>query len=184
MREPVVPQFDAETYLLWESRQHERFELHSGFVLPFAGGTLDHDRIARNLCNAFDTLFPPPCRSFGSDVKVRADAQTFFYPDSGVVCEGVTGNDTVVTQPRLVCEVLSTSTRSYDIVEKRAAYRGMGSLHAYVIVHTDFQRIEVDLRNADGTWRTSVFDGDPIPLGTGLLTFEAVYRGTSLVDWP
>ena len=180
MREPFVPQFDAETYLMWESRQHERFELHHGFVVAFAGGTIHHDRVAFNLRNAFDALFPAPCQSFGSDVKVQVDVQTFLYPDAGVVCEDVAGMETVITKPRTVAEVLSPSPRSYDPIEKRALYRQIGSLHAYVVVHTDTPRIEVDLRNADGTWRTSVFDGESVPLGNGLLTFDAVYARTSI----
>ena len=63
---PVSPELGAETFLLWESRRRDRFELHHGFVVAFAGGTMDHDRIALNLRNAFDRPFPEPCRSFAS----------------------------------------------------------------------------------------------------------------------
>ena len=180
MREPIVPQFDAETYLMWEGRQRDRFELHHGFVVAFAGGTIDHDRLAHNLRNAFDRLYPEPCRAFGSDVKVQVDAKTFFYPDAGVVCGDIEGLETSLDSPRVVAEVLSPGTRSYDLIDKRAAYRVISSLHAYVVVHADLRRIELDLRNTDGTWRTSISDSEPLPLGAGLLTFDDVYARTSL----
>ena len=117
MREPVIPELDAETFLLWESKRHERHERHHGFVVAFARGTVDNDRIAHNLRTAFDALFPPPCRSHGSDVKVQIDASTVYSPDA-----------TVVDQPRVVAEVLSPSTRAYDIIGKRAMYRNVPSL--------------------------------------------------------
>lgn len=143
---------------MWESRQRDRFKLHHGFVVAFAGGTLDHDRIGLNLRMAFDRLFMSPCRSFGTDVKVRADVATFYYPDAGVVCEELPGNTSTIEAPRIVTEVLSPSTRTYDLIEKRAAYRKLTSVQAYVIVHTSLQHVEVDLRDAGDRWCTSTFE--------------------------
>ncbi len=180
MREPVIPELDAETFLLWESKQSERHELHHGFIVAFAGGALDNDRIALNLRIAFDSLFPPPFRSYGSDVKVQIDASTVYYPDVTVVCIEMPGTATVIDEPRVVAEVLSPGTRAYDIIEKRAMYRNVPSVTAYVIVHTTSQRIEIDRRASDGRWSTQTSDGDPIALGNGALTFEAVYERTSV----
>lgn len=182
MREPVVPQFDADTYLMWESRQRERFELHHGFLVAFAGSTVDHDRISFNLRNALDRLFPAPCRSFGSNLKIRIDDGNFFYSDAGVLRDDFPGTLSVIEGPRVVAEVLSPSTRSYDLIEKRAAYRGIAALEAYVIVHTSSRQIELDVRDADGRWHTVAFDEDVIPLGNGVLTIDEVYRRSSLDD--
>ncbi len=180
MREPVIPELDAETFLLWESKQHERHELHHGFIVAFAGGTLDHDRIGHNLRNVFDMLYPSPCRSYGSDVHVRVGESTIYYPDATVVCVDMPGTATVIDEPRVVAKVLSPSTRAYDIIEKRAMYRKVPSLRAYLIVHTTSQRIELDTRTGDGRWSTHVSDGEPIALGSGTLTLEKVYARTSV----
>jgi Uma2 family endonuclease len=182
MREPVVPQFDAETYLMWESRQRDRFELHHGFVVALAGGTIDHDRVAHNLRNAFDRLYPQPCRRFGSDVKIRSTRGRSFTRMRVFISSEVSGSETSFEAPRVVAEVLSPSTRSYDLIEKRAAYRSVPSLHAYVVIHTEFRRLEVDLRDADGAWRTSFTDAEPLPLGGGVLTLDELYARTSLVE--
>lgn len=180
MREPTLPQFDAETYLMWEARQRERFELHHGFVVAFADGTLDHDRISLNLRVIFDRLYPAPCRSFGSDLKVRIDDETFYYPDAGVVGDDVSGRETVIATPSIVAEVLSPSTRAYDLVEKRAAYRSLPSLKAYVVVHTTSPHVDLDLRDGDGRWHTVGFESGAHPLGNGSLALDAVYERTSL----
>ena len=180
MREPLVPEFDAELYLMWEERQRERFELHHGFVVAFAGGTMDHDRIGHNIRVAFDRLFPAPCRSFGSDVKVRVDAATIYYADAGVICDDVPGSAAVVETPRVVAEVASPSTRAYDRIEKRHAYRGMSTLVAYLLVDTDRRQVEIDLRDAAGSWSTTTFDEEAIPLGHGILTFDEIYARSSL----
>lgn len=71
MREPVILELDAETYLLWESKQRDRHELHHGFIVAFAGNTLDRNRIGRNLAGAFEALFPLPCRRHR---RLRGDA--------------------------------------------------------------------------------------------------------------
>lgn len=180
MREPIVPEFDAETYLMWESRQRERFELHYGFVVAFAGGTLDHDHIAFNARIVLNECFLAPCRTFGSDVKVRVGERNFYYPDAGVLCAEHAGEDDSVSDPAVVLEVLSPSTRAYDLIDKRAAYRSLPTLIAYVVVHADRRRIEVDLRDATGAWFTTVSERESIPLGNGALTLDAVYARTSL----
>ncbi len=182
MREPVIPQLAAREFLGWEAAQDEKFELHRGFVMAFAGGTVDHDTIAFNLRTAFDRSFPPPCRTFGSDVKVRVSADTFYYADAGVICEVIPGDATVVERARIVAEVLSRSTRSYDLVEKRAAYRALASLVAYVVVHADMRRCEVDVRGRDGTWRTETYDDNEIFVDGRSVALESIYARSSLAS--
>jgi len=179
VREPILPQLDEPEYLNWEAKQTAKFELHHGFVVAFAGGTADHDTVANNVRAALKRLFEAPCRMFGSDVKLRISQDTFFYPDAMVVCEPVLGSATYVEAPKVVVEVLSRSTRAYDLVEKRAAYRGLVSLVAYVVVHTDMRRVEVDSRTSDGRWTTEAFD-DKAFIGGRELTLAEVYAGTSL----
>jgi Uma2 family endonuclease len=180
MREPLIPQLDAEEYLHWENRQRDRFELHHGFVVAFAGGTVDHDTIAFNLRVALSHAFPPPCRTLGSDVKVKVSEDVVFYPDATVACKPLRGDATVVSAPKIVCEVLSESTRTYDLVDKRSAYRGVKTLTAYVVVHTQARRIEVDTRTAERDWQTTVFEDDRFAIGAAEIPISDVYRLTTL----
>jgi Uma2 family endonuclease len=177
---PVLPQLNGDDYLRWEARQPAKFELHEGFVMAFAGGTIDHGRIALNLQVAFDRLFPAPCQAFGSDVKIRVSASTFYYADAGTICVDVDPHATVIEAPRVVGEVLSPSTRAYDFVEKRAAYRSLPSLEFYVVVPTSLRRIEVDARGADRAWSTAVADHGEAYLGGRALSLDEIYARSSL----
>jgi Uma2 family endonuclease len=180
MREPIVPELEKSEYLAWESRQRDRFELHHGFIVAFAGGTLDHDTISLNLQIALRSGFPPPCRVFGPNVKIEISATTFYYADAGVTCEDTDGAAVVVQRPVTVCEVLSESTRAYDVVEKRAAYRGLPSLSRYIIVHTRVRRVEIDSRAADGSWHTAVVEAGYVGLGGAQVAFDDVYAHTQI----
>ncbi len=181
MKEPVVPQLPGPEYLAWEAAQERKFELHRGFVLAFAGGTLDHDMIAFNARTELQRLFPD-CRVYGSDVKVQVATDTFYYPDVSVVCEPVAGDATVIDEPTVAVEVLSRSTRAYDIVEKRASYRTMSSLRAYVIVHTDMRRIEIDRRALGGGWKTETIDEGEVAIGQGVFSLDSIYARSSLAS--
>lgn len=180
MREPVVPQLDAEEFLRWEARQDAKFELHDGFVLSFAGGSADHDRISFNLRTILEALYPAPCRSFGTDLKIRVGTSSFFYCDAGVVCSDLSPKATFVETPCVVGEVLSSSTRAYDIVEKRSNYRSMPSVDHYVIVHVESRRMEVDSRKSDGTWSTTCYDDGTAYLGGREILLDEVYARSSL----
>lgn len=108
----------------------------------FAGGTAAHDTVANNIRATLKRPFP------------LSDSATY------------------LKAPRIVVEILSRSTRAYDLVEKRATYRGLSSLAAYVIVHTDMLRVEVDSRNHDGTWTTEAFDDEAFIDGREILPSE------------
>lgn len=179
MPQPIVPQLSEAAFVLWEEGQREKFELHRGFVYAFAGVTLGHDRIVFNIRSLLERQLRLPCRTSGSDVKVRISNDTCYYPDVTVSCEDVADSATMIRQPRIVVEVLSPSTRDYDLVEKRAAYREMHALRGYVIAHSGSRRVEVDRRTADGAWGTEVFDSGDALIDGYSLPLDRVYAGTA-----
>ena len=168
----------------FNGRQHspKNFELHEGFIFAFAGGTAAHDQIAFNVRLLLVSAFPSPCRAFGSDMKVLISPKTYYYPDVTVTCEPISDDATVIQSPRVAVEVLSHTTRAYDLVEKRSAYRSLPSLDAYIIVHSESRRVEVDRRHLGGSWRTETYDAMPVPLGEGELSLDAIYRSTTVAD--
>lgn len=179
MREPIVPQLEGDEYLLWEARQSERHELHHGFVVAFSGGTRAHGTIALNLQIVLRRVFPSPCETFGSDVKIEISASTFLYPDASVSCEPADDDASSIRSPLFVAEILSKSTRSYDLVEKRAFYRSLPSLRTYLIVHTEVRCVDVDTI-ASGVWQTHRCAEETVALGSSLVTFDEIYAQTSV----
>jgi Uma2 family endonuclease len=180
VREPIVPQLDGPAFLLWEEAQADRYELHHGFVFAFAGGTADHDRVAFNTRGLLERAYPAPCRTFGSDVKVRVARDTYYYPDVTVAGEPVTASTSIIEQPQVVVEVLSPGTQGYDLADKRSAYRGLPTLEAYIVVHTRLPRIEIDRRDGVG-WTTQTFDVDDETTINGVaFTARGLYTRTTL----
>lgn len=180
VRQPIIPQLGGPEFLLWEQAQTERYELHHGFVFAFPGGTVDHDRIAFNTRMLLERSLMPPCRTFGSDVKVRIASNSYYYPDVTVACDGISGTATAIEKPTIVVEVLSPGTQSYDVVEKRAGYRAVESLKAYVIIHTEIRRVELDARNLGGLWKTEILDLGEARFEGALIAIDEIYQGTSL----
>jgi Uma2 family endonuclease len=180
MRQPILPEFDEPTFLQWEAAQRERYELHYGFVYAFAGGTMNHDQLAFSARVILQRAFPEPCRVVGSDIKVHIATKTYYYPDVSVTCEPFDGEQTIIERPRIVVEVLSRSTHGYDLVDKRNAYRSITSLEAYLIVHTDARRVELDRRDTDGRWRTDIVDEGEVLIGTGRFSIDELYAKTSI----
>ena len=41
---------------------------------------------------ALDHAFSTPCRTFGSDMKIRVAPDTFCYPDATVACDDLAGD--------------------------------------------------------------------------------------------
>ena len=54
--------------------------------------------------------------------------------------------------PRVIFEVLSPSTEAFDRGDKFARYRKLESLADYVLVASEFMRVEHFVRQHDGTW--------------------------------
>ena len=63
--------FTADEFLVWEAQQALRHEYLAGDVFAMTGGTLDHNRLTRNLLMALcRRLDGTPCEAFSSDVML------------------------------------------------------------------------------------------------------------------
>jgi len=66
--------------------------------------------------------------------------QDYYYPDLVIVCDEARYADSqrdVLLNPRVVIEVLSPSTASFDRGTKFANYRGIDSLMEYLLISQD-----------------------------------------------
>lgn len=154
---PDVRQQTLAEFLDWERRQPERYERVSGVVRMMTGGTIDHNRITRNLAEAlWRRLQDRGCEVFTSDVKVVTPAEDVAYPDVAVACGDIPGKATSLEGPVLIAEVLSESTSARDHGPKRWAYYQIASLRHYVLTDQYEGGVEVASPDPDGTWRSVV----------------------------
>jgi Uma2 family endonuclease len=135
-------------YLEAETHSPIRHEYLNGELYAMTGTSQRHNLITTNLFLGLHRgLGDRPCLVFLGDVKLQvAAANAFYYPDLMVVCraEGVlAGEAQLVTDPRLVAEVLSPSTEGIDRREKLAAYRQLPSLEEYMLVAQERRLLEI-----------------------------------------
>lgn len=172
----------VEEFLAWHERQDERYELVQGIPLRMmTGARQDHNVVKLNVA-AF--LLPRirerGCRTTTSDMAVRTASDQIRYPDVLVDCGPSDPDALEASEPRLIVEVASPSTRDFDEVEKLAEYQSIPSV-AYVLrIEPNVVDVNVHARGEDGwTVRKHTYLDDVIDLAAlGIeLPVTEVYAG-------
>ncbi len=149
--------FTPEEYLRLEESAEMRSEYCDGEIFAMTGGSLNHNRILSNLVRSLgDKLAGTTCQLFQSDVRLFVKQHKLFtYPDLIVVCGKLPlypeRTDTL-TDARLIVEVLSPSTESYDRGEKFRHYQALPSFVEYVLIAQDKTFVERHLRANGDNW--------------------------------
>lgn len=150
--------FTPEDYLIFERESVSRHEYLDGEVYAMAGESLSHSRVCINLGGEVRAkLKGKPCEALSPNMKVRtSNASLFSYPDLTIVCGEPQFHDVkkdVLTNPRVVFEVLSPSTAEYDRTTKFQRYRmGNETLTDYVLISQDKCFVEHFRKSENGDW--------------------------------
>ncbi|MBP6823819.1 MAG: Uma2 family endonuclease [Acidobacteria bacterium] len=159
-------------YLEFERQSEERHEFIDGVIRVMAGESPRHSNINANLIIEVGLRVKgTSCRVFSPNMKVRSGEQTiadsikglFSYPDLTVVCGQPQLHDKVgdvLTNPKVIFEVLSPSTSDFDRSEKFRRLRTFNeSLTDYVLVWQTQPLIEHFERQATGQWLMTEVSG-------------------------
>lgn len=154
--------FSVEEYLAMEEQALTKSDYVDGWIRAMSGATLRHNRIKLNCLIHFGIqLKGKTCQPFDSDTKVRidrADMKRFYYPDVQVVCKSNDQLSVFQDQPVLIIEVLSPSTRRYDLDEKMSAYLTIPSLECYVALE-QHQPIAIVMQRAKNGFLRETVEG-------------------------
>jgi Uma2 family endonuclease len=129
--------FSVEEYLALEEASGERHEYYQGEIFAMSGGSLEHNQIALNLRDSLRSLTERGCRTYVSDVRAKTPSGLFTYPDVLVVCgrpQFTADRHRSLTNPVVIAEVLSESTRDYDRGERFELYRAIPTLRDYLLI--------------------------------------------------
>src|SRR6266496_3756227 len=117
--------FTLDEYFALEHTGDARYEYWDGEIVCMSGGSEQHVRIGGNVYfNLRQQLIGRDCEAFTSDLAIKTSVlPPYRYPDVSVTCdkaefekiEGIS----VLTNPHLIVEVLSTKTERRDRNEKR-----------------------------------------------------------------
>jgi Uma2 family endonuclease len=156
---PLRPQhfYPVDEYLRFERRADSKHEYYAGAIYAMVGASEPHVLIVSNLIFCLRTrLRGRPGKVYATDMRLKVSPTGLYtYPDVMVVCGEAKlsddGHDTL-ENPRLVVEVLSRSTETYDRVTKLKHYQSLESVTDYLLVAQDARRVEHHTRRADGSW--------------------------------
>jgi Uma2 family endonuclease len=178
----------VEEYLALEEESTVRHEYVAGMIYAHAGGTSMHNAIAANVLAAlWNAARGGPCRVYGSDMRLRAADDVFYYPDLTVVCgDDEAGDDALYKHaPFLVVEITSPSTESIDRREKAFTYRKIPTLQAYLIADQNRRWVERHWRDQNGEWRQGGLTDKgtiSIPCPETRLSLDEIYEGLGQVS--
>lgn len=150
---PLV-KMTLDEFMAWENEQTERHEFYRGEVFGMVGGTARHNRVIMNLGSGIaEHLDGTGCQVFSESMKVQLATEGILYPDLMVTCgKADAGDEQVITDPKLVIEVLSPSTKGYDKRDKFILYRTLASLREYVLIDPAKRQLEVFTLTHAGAW--------------------------------
>ena len=142
MEQPRRTEFTADEFIAWALGQATgRFELDNGAVVAMAPERVDHTRAKRNATIALHHAIGArslPCEVLPDGASVRVNERTVYEPDALVRCGPLSpGGALEVSDPVVVVEVVSPSSRGVDTGAKLAAYFSLASVRHYLIVDTD-----------------------------------------------
>jgi Uma2 family endonuclease len=149
--------YTPKEYLDLERASEHKSEFLNGEIFAMGGASARHALIVVNTSAELRNLLRDrACTVYSTDLRVRASYEGLYsYPDVIVVCgEPSFIDDTfdTLTNPLLIVEVLSPTTKNYDRGEKFEQYRKIEDLKEYLLVGQDQPHVEHYFKQPDGTW--------------------------------
>ena len=195
-RKALLPpqKVSIEEYFRAEEKSIYKHEYHDGIIKKMAGGQLTHNRLAQKTANLIDSFLESNDINLlvsNSDTKIRIEQYNkFVYPDAVVICEKPAfyqNRKDTITNPLVVVEVLSGSTKEYDRTLKYEYYRTIPSFKEYVLVHQDRKHVSVYTKQPDATWIVRDYDGDDATailyaIQQCPLSLKRLYRGLEIAN--
>jgi Uma2 family endonuclease len=176
----------VEEYLELEEADGVRYEYVAGQIFAMSSPLLRHEAITTNLLVHFQhQLQGGPCRAWSSHTAVRLQVNredVFYIPDVMIACGPLTDkvlDESYLTNPRVVVEVLSASTETIDRREKALNYRHLPSLEEYLLVAQRSMEVTVFRRSEDWIPRVltapdEVFESRAVEVK---MTLADIYQG-------
>ncbi len=161
MGEQAHAAMSVEAYYAWAERQDDRHEYVDGFpVRMMSGASRRHDQIVVNvIAELRGQLRGRACRPFTADTAVATRTSRRRRPDIGIECGPRRDGDYEANEPRVVIEVLSPSTREFNLFGKLDEYKALDSIDAILLIEPNAAEIMVWTRAADRSWSHERIDG-------------------------
>lgn len=193
MTDAALQRMTPEAFLHWRQDQEGTWELVDGVpALKFdngpemmAGGRRNHAYVAASLLFALKTrLRGGPSKPVAGDLAVQMPRGNVRQPDVTVECGRGAGGDLEALEPKVLFEVLSPSTRRFDLILKTNEYQQVEGLAHFVMLEPDRPEAVVSSRGDGDRWLATRVAGPDAVLdlsGLGLkLPLAELYEDVEL----
>lgn len=169
--------YSTEEYLELEETADYKSEYIDGEIVPMAGGSTNHNQIAGNFYAELSFAFKKlDYRVFMSDVRLWIpQRRNYTYPDVMVVAgepEYYNNRTDTITNPKVIIEVLSPSTKGYDRSKKFEAYRTIPTFEEYLLIDTTRRYIEHFSKTDNKRWSFCDYDESDDAIALSSVSFE------------
>lgn len=155
--------YTPESYLAFLETTEIKYEFVDGYLRAMTSPTNRHNIVATNATATFWLkLKGSSFRAFNSNsmVRIRKKSSTWMYlPDMSIVCDENRQSERFQDNPIVVVEVLSPSTRAYDLDEKLANYLTLRSLQMVLLLEQDQPLAIVFRKSQDGNFVRESYEG-------------------------
>ncbi len=157
--------YTPEEYLTLEEKATDKHEYRDGEIVVMPGGTTNHNQIAGNFYKRFPlNIQKQDYYVYMNDVRLWIPQYRLYtYPDVMVIKgkpiyegKGITN----VTNPLIIVEVLSRSTRDYDRTDKFEFYRSIPEFQEYILIDQYRFYATQYFKQGDGKWIFSYYKGE------------------------
>ena len=170
-----------EEYLALEVLAEEKNEYIDGEIISMTGASSNHNQISVNLCaHLYFALRQQNYRVFAADLRVWIpEYNAFTYPDVMVV-EGEliyhNNRKDTITNPSIICEVLSRSTASRDRAEKFKSYRSIPEFKEYILIDQYKFFVEHYIKQESSKWLVNYYEAEDAKLSLETVDFEIALK--------
>ncbi|NER51267.1 MAG: Uma2 family endonuclease [Symploca sp. SIO1A3] len=173
--------YTPEEYLILEEKAVDKHEYRDREIILMSGGTTNHNQISLNFCRKFPlAIEEQDYYTYINDVRLWIAKYRFYtYPDVMVIkgktiYEGM--GKTTVTNPSIIVEVLSKSTRDYDWTDKFKYYRSIPEFQEYILIDQYRFYVAQYSKREDKQWLFNDYEGEEAILKLASGDFEISFQ--------
>jgi len=171
--------YTPEEYLELEEAADYKSEYRDGEIVPMTGGTTNHNKIALN----FAANLKFALRGQDYDIYI-GDVRLWIPRYRQYIYTGT--STTTVMNPLLIVEVLSKSTKNYDLGEKFIYYRAIPEFNEYILIDQTKYHVMQYTKTLEGRWFLTEYESEETILELSSIEFQInlkeIYEKVNFTD--
>ncbi|RUT09659.1 hypothetical protein DSM106972_001540 [Dulcicalothrix desertica PCC 7102] len=169
--------YTIEEYLALEEKADSKSEYIDGEIIPMAGGSANHNRIAGNFYAVMNFAFKREnYEVFKSDMRLwLPKPRIYTYPDVMVIAgepEFLENRKDTITNPKVIIQVLPKLTEKNQRKTKFNAYCTIPSFEEYLLIEQDEINVLHYSKIDDKHWSIQEYDHEDEKISLVTVPFE------------